>query len=110
MDRKAIIVLLVCFLLLFFVWPRLVNQIYPPKPLPKQTNAPVAFTNAPGHLTNQPTLTAATNPPVLTPTPPTPIATNVPEELLVVTNENARYTFTSRGGGLKSIELCKYKQ
>jgi YidC/Oxa1 family membrane protein insertase len=30
---------------------------------------------------------------------------NTPEELIVVTNENARYTFTTHGGGLKLIEL-----
>ncbi len=110
MDRKAIIVLLVCFVLFFFVWPKLVNQIFPPKPLPKQTNTVAAFTNAPGTLTNQPALSASTNPPTVTATPPAPIATNVPEEVLIVTNENARYTFTSHGGGLKSIELFKYPQ
>ncbi len=38
------------------------------------------------------------------------ISTNAPEQLLVITNENARYTFTSRGGGLKEIELVKFKE
>src|SRR5581483_10077172 len=36
------------------------------------------------------------------------VNTNIPEELLVVTNENARYTFTSYGGGLKLVELVHY--
>jgi YidC/Oxa1 family membrane protein insertase len=40
--------------------------------------------------------------------------TNAPENLIVVSNTNAdapaRYTFTSRGGGLKSIELLKYPE
>ncbi len=35
---------------------------------------------------------------------------NVPEELLVVTNSNARYTFTSYGGGLKLVELVHYPE
>ena len=33
------------------------------------------------------------------------IDTNTPEQLVTVTNENARYTFTSHGGGLKLVEL-----
>ena len=38
------------------------------------------------------------------------ISTNAPEQLLVITNENARYIFTSRGGGLKEIELVKFPE
>jgi YidC/Oxa1 family membrane protein insertase len=107
MDRKSVIVLLVCFLLFFFVWPKLVNRIYPPKTLP--TNALASVTNRPGSLTNQPSLTATTNAAIV-PTPLTPIATNQPEQLLTVTGENARYTFTSHGGGIKVVELLKYRQ
>jgi len=33
-----------------------------------------------------------------------------PEELVVLTNELARYTFTSHGGGLKLVELVRYPQ
>jgi YidC/Oxa1 family membrane protein insertase len=36
--------------------------------------------------------------------------TNVAEEVVVLTNENARYTFTSHGGGLKLVELLKYPE
>jgi YidC/Oxa1 family membrane protein insertase len=110
MDRKATIVLVICFLLIFVVWPQLVNRIYPPKPIPKQTNIVTAVTNPPGYLTNQPALTANTNVPPITPTAPTPIATNQPEQLVIFTNENARYIFTSHGGGIKAVELLKYKQ
>src|SRR5439155_12618191 len=39
--------------------------------------------------------------------PPPPGA---PEELLALTNENARYTFTSYGGGLKLVELLNYPE
>ena len=35
---------------------------------------------------------------------------NVPEQLLVFTNGRARYTFTSRGGGLKQVELLDYPE
>ena len=36
--------------------------------------------------------------------------TNAPENTVVISNADARYTFTSRGGGLKSIELLKYPE
>src|ERR1035441_53172 len=38
------------------------------------------------------------------------VTANVPEELRVVTNSNARYTFTSHGGGLKLVELVRYPE
>jgi YidC/Oxa1 family membrane protein insertase len=38
------------------------------------------------------------------------VRTNIPEQLLVVTNENAIYTFTSRGGGLKEVQLTRYPE
>ena len=31
-----------------------------------------------------------------------------PENLIAITNADAIYTFTSRGGGLQSVELTKY--
>src|ERR1700721_1972925 len=36
--------------------------------------------------------------------------TNLPESLIVLTNATARYTFTSRGGGLKQVELLGYPE
>ena len=33
-----------------------------------------------------------------------------PENLITISNADARYTFTSRGGGLKSVELLKYPE
>ena len=38
------------------------------------------------------------------------VNTNIPEKLLEVTNANAHYTFTSRGGGLKLVELLHYPE
>jgi YidC/Oxa1 family membrane protein insertase len=109
MDRKSIIILIVCFVVLM-LWYPLVQKLYPPKPLPQlATNAPVATVAA----TNQGPSTSAVSPaqaeaPVI---PSRPMASaNVPEELLVLTNDNARYTFTSHGGGLKLIELVQYPE
>src|SRR6266481_6326052 len=104
MDRKSIIVLALCFVLLM-CWHWLVDRIYPPKPLPPAaTNSLRAtFTG-----TNQDQTSAAA--PASLEANSTPAAkpltnTNVPEELLEVTNANAHYTFTSYGGGLKLVEL-----
>jgi YidC/Oxa1 family membrane protein insertase len=36
--------------------------------------------------------------------------TNAAENLITITNADARYTFTSRGGGLKSVELLKFPE
>jgi YidC/Oxa1 family membrane protein insertase len=108
MDRKSIILLIICFLLMIS-WPVLVNKIYPPKPLPPgATNGPSAalsFTNQAG--------TSAPAPPILeaaTAPPPTVTSTNEREQLVEITNVNAHYTFSSYGGGLKMIELLKYPE
>src|SRR5689334_10137597 len=107
MDRKSIIVLVACFLLLFS-WPLLVNKIYPPRPLPPgQTNA----ATTPLLTTNR---TGTSSPPaaVLQPaaTPKSTINTSIPEEQMEITNSDAHYTFTSYGGGLKTIELLQYPE
>jgi len=108
MDRKSILILVVCFVALM-LWYPLINKLYPPKPLPAgATNAPPATVTA----TNQAPITSV--PPVIAESPitaPKPIAnTNVQEDLVILTNENARYTFTTHGGGLKLIELLKYPE
>ena len=36
--------------------------------------------------------------------------THVPEQIIVLSNALERYTFTSRGGGLKSVELLDYPE
>src|SRR5258708_7130271 len=109
MDRTSIIVIVVCFILIG-VWSLvLMPKWYPQKPLPIQgTNAPsatVTGTNQVGVVTNVPVLAEApTNAPRVV------VNNNVPEDLVVISNENARYTFTSHGGGLKLVELLKYPE
>jgi YidC/Oxa1 family membrane protein insertase len=108
MDRKSIIILAFCFVLLL-LWPKLVNKIVPPKPLPPvATN--VAATTTPD--TNAPTtISAATT---ATGTNAAIVRawfdTNAPEQTLTVSNDNARYIFTSRGGGLKFVELLRFPE
>src|SRR5215471_3085482 len=109
MDRKSILILVVCFILLM-LWYPLINKLYPPKRIPltstNGTPSAVSSTNVPIVGTN-----AAPMPVEAAEVTPKPIAnTNVAEELSVLTNEIARYTFTSHGGGLKLVELLKYPE
>jgi YidC/Oxa1 family membrane protein insertase len=109
MDRKSIIVLVVCLLLLL-AWPSLINKLYPPVPRPQGTNTAVA-TNLIVNSTQ--TVTAATQAewsPSVPSVPAAIVPAGTPEETLVVTNENARYTFTSHGGGLKGVALTGYPE
>jgi len=79
---------------------------YPQKPLPTRgTNAPATTVTGTNQMTNPPVLAEAP-----TNAPRVAVNTNVPEDLVVISNENARYTFTSHGGGLKLVELVKYPE
>jgi YidC/Oxa1 family membrane protein insertase len=107
MDRTSIAVIAACLVLIVLWNFVLVPKLNPPRPIsPRATNAPAALL-----ATSNQTLTT---PPPLAETPvaaPKLIAsTNVPEQLLEVTNENAHYTFTSHGGGLKFVELLRYPE
>jgi len=108
MDRKSVIVLIVC-VLLFLSWPYLVNKLFPPKPLPPGATNNVALTTNQAALgTNVPVLSAATNVPVAASAPP--IKPSAPEELQVIENPEALYTFTTHGGGLKQVELKEFQE
>src|ERR1041385_7683336 len=116
MDRTAIIVLILC-MVAFFGWFYLMKKLYPPKPASPAaaTNAltTVQSTNQTGTSTTTLTATTGTAPSVSTPLPNAlvPVAnTNIAEEFLVVTNDKARYTFTTHGGGLKEVELLEYPE
>jgi YidC/Oxa1 family membrane protein insertase len=113
MDRKSII-LLVLSIILMVTWPLLVNKVlYPPKPLPPgMTNAPVAEwngTNQPGTAAPQATNPAAPGAAAAT-APAFVVNTNIKESFLEATNENARYVFSSYGGGLDLVELRHYPE
>lgn len=113
MDRKSIVVIAVCFILLglwsFVIMPKL----YPARPLPAQsTNAPAVSQTA--ESTNTPAVPGPTPAPAPATNAANPLAldinTNVPEQLLVVSNDTASYTFTSYGGGLKLVQLRDYPE
>jgi len=105
MDRTGIIVVTLCVILLVYWFVE--QQKY------AQQQAHYAATNQMVHVTvtnlaNPPDqLSAAAN--QLNAARPI-FDTNAPETLLCLTNARARYTFTSRGGGLKSVELLDYPE
>jgi YidC/Oxa1 family membrane protein insertase len=108
MDRKSIIILLVSLGLLLLS-QRLIHRMFPPEKM----EPPVAELGA----TNETSL-EATNPsmtlrePVMSAAPSQPelVEPEAVEELLTLDTEQARYIFTSHGGGLKAIELKNYPE
>jgi YidC/Oxa1 family membrane protein insertase len=110
MDRTGIIVVSLCAILLGF-WIYEQNQV-------AQQQARYAATNQAAKAQSQ--FTAASSNMVSPALSPAPMAetpafdTNTPETLVVITNAGAHYTnvytFTSRGGGLKSVELLDYPE
>jgi YidC/Oxa1 family membrane protein insertase len=107
MDRQSIIVIVACLLLILLWNFGIAPKFSKPAP-PRGTNAPLATLTA----TNQTATSAAAPPTVEEPvSSPKPLVTaQVPEELLTVTNSNARYTFSSYGGGVKLVELVHYPE
>lgn len=114
MDRKSIIVLVVSFVLMIAWYPLIVNKwLYPPKPLPPGSTNAITSTNivaAPPASSTQ----AVSTPLAPPPSPPSLMAASLPEDapeqLLELTNATSHYTLTSRGGGLKKIELVEYPE
>jgi len=112
MDKTGIIIISVCVVLLGF-WFVEQNKIARQQALYEQTNqlahaqSQLAATN--NGTANDNTGAQATSTSSLGSLPAV-FNTNSPEQLIVITNSYARYTFTSRGGGLKQVELLDYPQ
>ncbi len=101
MDKTGIIVISIC-VLLFGWWFVEENKIAQQRAQYEASHPTIlaASTNS----------TTTTSPVENTHTPSVVFDPNAPEQTLVLTNGRARYTFTSRGGGLKLIELLDYPQ
>ncbi len=85
MDRTSIIVLVLCVVAIVLL-QTLPNKIFPPKPLPPgATNVQSASVTATNAASATSATAAATSP--------------------GIADDEARYTFSSHGGGLKTIEL-----
>jgi YidC/Oxa1 family membrane protein insertase len=109
MDRKSILVIVVCVGLMA-LWSMVLVPKYFTQPLPPA--ATNVTTRLPATNGVQPVPTTTPPPPTLSPAPTNrpAFATNTAEQTLTLTNENARYTFTSHGGGLKTVELVRYQE
>ncbi len=111
MDRKSLIILLASLVVLM-AWYPLTNRIFPPKPAPpRQTNMVARGTNpASGASRGE---TKLTNPDANLANAAASIPANQPareERTVVLENADARYVFTSIGGGLKSVELKHFAE
>jgi YidC/Oxa1 family membrane protein insertase len=113
MDRTGIIVVSLCVVLLFawFVTEQKYTSQWAESHTATNTlvtaqaqTATAASNAAPAAPTIPTTATPAGATPVLS------LNTNTPEQTIVLTNARARYAFTSRGGGLKSVELLDYPE
>jgi YidC/Oxa1 family membrane protein insertase len=108
MDKTGIIIVSLCVLLLG-VWFIKENKVAQQRALFEQTNQTAqAQSRLPG--TNGAYVPPAAPVNYATVTVPVAFNTNQPEQTIVLSNAQARYTFTSRGGGLKLVELLKYPQ
>ena len=91
----------------------LVNRKYPPIPVPVSTNQTLNATSQTYGGTNAGAVQAgggnqASVASLSNVASKFVVHPEIAEELQVVSNDNARYTFTSRGGGLKKVELLRY--
>jgi YidC/Oxa1 family membrane protein insertase len=103
MDRTAWIAVIACLALLWG-WNSFVEKKYPPRP-PAAGNG-----TASGHQPDAPLPVVPATPPTLSSGEPSPAAmVSVPEETVVLENEDLRAVFTSLGGGIKTVELKKHR-
>ncbi len=109
MDRKSFIVLSVSFVLLM-LWYPLTNWLFPPIPISRGTNGVATATGRIAATNGAPAVKMETPvpPPAEIDTRLVALTPGVPEETLAIENDNARYTFSSYGGGLKLVELKRF--
>lgn len=113
MDKKTIILAVLC-IVLAFAWPSILHQFYPtPKPVPvvqssatgevAQATAVVAPTNQSPTIGEKP----AVEPTATAKKPDTP---KPPEQEAVLENDLVRVEFTSYGGGIRRVVLKKHRE
>ena len=110
MDKTGIIVVAICALLLGYWFIEQTKEQQKLAALQEQARRQFDATNV--------VTASASTPAAANLAPSAPVAnytyysfdTNSPEQTLVLTNSHARYTFTSRGGGLKLVELLDYPE
>ena len=103
MDKTGIIVVSICVLLLGW-WFVAQNKIAQQQAQYAKDHPIAAVSAATSNVTASATTVSAEPVPVIV------FDTNASEQTLVLTNGRARYTFTSRGGGLKQVDLLDYPE
>ena len=105
MDKTGIIVVSLCVVLLGW-WFVEQNKIAKQQAEYARTHPAIVATNIPVTTAPSPANLVADT----TPVSPVAFNPNAPEQTLVLTNGQARYTFTTRGGGLKQVDLLDYPE
>ncbi len=105
MDKTGIIVVSLCGALLVW-WFVDQNKVAKQRAEYERTHPVATAANAPATTTT----TSANNTVISTPATPVIFDPSAPEQTLVLTNGKARYVFTSRGGGLKQVDLLDYPE
>jgi YidC/Oxa1 family membrane protein insertase len=104
MDKTGIIVVSLCGALLVW-WFVEQNKTAKQQAEYARTHPVAVATNA-----SAATTASANNSAISTPATPVIFDPSLPEQTLVLTNGKARYVFTSRGGGLKQVDLLAYPE
>ncbi len=113
MDRKTILVAVVCVIALI-ASQAVINKMYPPKPKSLHPLAAAATnaTNAVPPQAQAPAPTPAPGGQAVESAPPAPAPSEqprVPEQIVSLSNGFVRVDFTSWGGGVRSVELLQHK-
>ena len=109
MDKTGIIIISLC-VAIFLGWLYEENEFVKAQARWQQAHPAAVVTSQPTNASAGTTSTGTNTGSAMTtmPTLPTVFNPNAPEQTLVLTNGRARYTFTSRGGGLKLVELLDF--
>jgi YidC/Oxa1 family membrane protein insertase len=101
MDRKSIIILAVA-VAMYFVLSPVVDRLFPAKPAPANISMPSRSEPAAAHPAAPETAPGSPLPAAARAEPSTP------EQILTVSNADLIWHFTSRGGGIKDVDLVRY--
>jgi len=107
MDRKGIAILIGA-LALMLSWTWLVNRIYPPAVRPPGATNLARIAPAATNPAVAATPVAPATPATSVASPPPTLLPATPGKVLRLENEQIRATITSRGGGLRFVDLKEY--
>ena len=110
MDKTGIIVIATCGVLLFWWAVEKKKAVEQQERAARAAQLQAQLANTNSVTTNNVVTTGTVT--ATQPGAPAPMifAADEPEHTIVLTNAKARYTFTSRGGGLKVVELLSYPE